>query len=71
MEVTRGGDLVSWAQVLKRVPTSHLYKTSHKVGNLYKLVARWVASSRWRWDQTGDTSGWWATSWLIRPSLEI
>ena len=24
MEVSRGGDLVSWAQVLKSVPASHL-----------------------------------------------
>ena len=70
VEVTRGGDLVSWAQVLKGVSTSPISYLVTRCFHLY-LFTRWVASSQWHWGQTGDTFGCLATSWLIRSSLEI
>ena len=36
---------------------------------IFVLVRR-VGSSRWLWDQMGDTFGWWAANWLIRQDLE-
>ena len=78
VEVTRDGDLVSWAQVL--LNPHHLIDSyfmdhcelGHVIKNLHLLKSicyRWAGSSQWHSDLTASTFGWSATTLSSRPSL--
>ena len=81
VEVTRDGDLVSWAQVLlnlRHLTDSYfmlhcgLGQLGHVIKNLHLLIStcyRWAGSSPWLSDLTASTFGWSATILSSRPSL--